>query len=137
MLWWLAQNAVLGAVLALLVAVVCRLGHFRPAVRHALWLVVLVKLVAPPLIPWPWPAPVAGAVVARAGGVGGGRVRGGVGGRGPVGGGGGGGSGVVVWGGGPRGGVWVWPAGSRYGARLTRSGATRRWRNSPSPRAGF
>src|SRR5207302_10500917 len=58
MLWWLTQNAVMGGVLAVLVAVVCRLGHFRPAVRHALWLVVLVKLVAPPLIPWPWPAPV-------------------------------------------------------------------------------
>src|SRR5262249_38810532 len=26
-----------------------------PATRHALWLVVLVKLVTPPLLSWPWP----------------------------------------------------------------------------------
>ncbi|HEY1860113.1 MAG TPA: hypothetical protein VGG61_07150, partial [Gemmataceae bacterium] len=55
MLWWLAQNAVIGAVLAVLVAVACRVCRFRPAVRHALWLIVLVKLVAPPLLPWSWP----------------------------------------------------------------------------------
>jgi beta-lactamase regulating signal transducer with metallopeptidase domain len=57
MLWWLAQNAVFGAVLAVLVAVACRVCRFRPAVRHALWLIVLVKLIAPPLLPWSWPAP--------------------------------------------------------------------------------
>src|ERR1700730_10310003 len=55
MLWWLAQNVVIGAILAVLVAVACRVCRFRPAVRHALWLIVLVKLVAPPLLPWSWP----------------------------------------------------------------------------------
>jgi beta-lactamase regulating signal transducer with metallopeptidase domain len=53
MLWWLAQNAVLAGLLAVLVALACRLGRFRPAVRHALWLVVLLKLVTPPGIAWP------------------------------------------------------------------------------------
>src|SRR5262249_19518660 len=48
MLWWLAQNTLLAAALAALVAIACRVGRFRPAVRHALWLLVLLKLVAPP-----------------------------------------------------------------------------------------
>src|SRR5438105_14241741 len=53
MLWWLAQNAVLAGVLATFVVVACRIGRFRPAVRHALWLVVLLKLVTPPVLTWP------------------------------------------------------------------------------------
>jgi beta-lactamase regulating signal transducer with metallopeptidase domain len=57
-LWWLAQNALLAGVLAGLVALVCRLGRFRPAVRHALWLLVLLKLVTPPLVEWPWRPPI-------------------------------------------------------------------------------
>jgi beta-lactamase regulating signal transducer with metallopeptidase domain len=55
MLWWLAQNAVMAAVLAGVVALVCRVGRLRPAVRHALWLVVLLKLVTPPFVSLPWP----------------------------------------------------------------------------------
>jgi beta-lactamase regulating signal transducer with metallopeptidase domain len=54
MLWWLAQNAVLAGILAIGVAVVCRVGRFRPAVRHALWLVVLLKLLTPPFVTYPW-----------------------------------------------------------------------------------
>ena len=41
------------AALAIAVEAACRLGRFRPAVCHALWLVVLVKLVAPPVVAWP------------------------------------------------------------------------------------
>lgn len=41
------------AVLALLVEFACRLGKFRPAVCHALWLVVLLKFVVPPVVSWP------------------------------------------------------------------------------------
>ena len=37
------------AVLALMVELACRVGKFRSAVCHALWLVVLVKLMVPPL----------------------------------------------------------------------------------------
>jgi beta-lactamase regulating signal transducer with metallopeptidase domain len=52
------SNALLAcvpAVLAVAVSLTCR----RPALVHALWLLVLVKLVTPPLlrIPLPWPAP--------------------------------------------------------------------------------
>src|SRR5262245_40288169 len=54
MLWWLAQNALAAAVLAIIVAAVCRLGRFSPPVRHALWLVVLIKLLTPPIVAWPW-----------------------------------------------------------------------------------
>src|SRR5215831_15926460 len=53
MLWWLAQNAVLAGLLAAAVALACRVGRFRPAVRHALWLVVLLKLATPPVFTWP------------------------------------------------------------------------------------
>ena len=54
MLWWLAQNALVTAALAVVVAGICRVGRFSPAVRHALWLVVLIKLITPPLVWWPW-----------------------------------------------------------------------------------
>src|SRR5262249_3092294 len=40
-----------------IVALICRLACLRPAVRHALWLIVLIKLMTPPLVHWPWPAP--------------------------------------------------------------------------------
>src|SRR5438874_11619377 len=56
MLWWLVQNTVVAAVLAGFVALACGVARPRPAVRHALWLVVLLKLPTPPLISWPWTA---------------------------------------------------------------------------------
>lgn len=49
MIWWVAQNAVVSALLAGAVAVACRVGRFSPAVKHALWLLVVVKLVTPPI----------------------------------------------------------------------------------------
>jgi beta-lactamase regulating signal transducer with metallopeptidase domain len=50
-------NAAASAVLALLAAAVSRLGR-RPALAHTLWLLVLLKLVTPPLVPFSlsWPA---------------------------------------------------------------------------------
>ncbi|HEV2947399.1 MAG TPA: M56 family metallopeptidase, partial [Gemmataceae bacterium] len=56
MVWWLLQNALVATVLAGMVALVCRLARPGPAVRHALWLVVLIKLIAPPIVYWPWTA---------------------------------------------------------------------------------
>jgi beta-lactamase regulating signal transducer with metallopeptidase domain len=53
MLFWLAQSTIVAGLLAIVVAIACRFGRFRPAVRHALWLVVLLKLVTPPLLTWP------------------------------------------------------------------------------------
>jgi beta-lactamase regulating signal transducer with metallopeptidase domain/biopolymer transport protein ExbD len=50
------SNAVLATLLAALVAVVTRFCR-RPSVRHALWLLVLLKLITPPIVPlavtWP------------------------------------------------------------------------------------
>jgi beta-lactamase regulating signal transducer with metallopeptidase domain len=59
MAWWLFQNVVVTAGLALVVALACRAGGRRlgPVARHALWLVVLIKFVTPPLVVWPWAAP--------------------------------------------------------------------------------
>jgi beta-lactamase regulating signal transducer with metallopeptidase domain len=50
------SNAVVATLLAVIAAVVARFCR-RPAVRHALWLLVLLKLITPPLLPlsvtWP------------------------------------------------------------------------------------
>jgi beta-lactamase regulating signal transducer with metallopeptidase domain len=57
MLWWLAQNTMTAALLAGVVWLACRVRSFSPAAKHAMWLVVLLKLVTPPLVTWPWPVP--------------------------------------------------------------------------------
>jgi beta-lactamase regulating signal transducer with metallopeptidase domain len=57
MIWWLAQNTAVAALLACVVFGVCRLGRLGPAARHALWLLVLVKLIMPPIFTWPWDVP--------------------------------------------------------------------------------
>ncbi|HUY88675.1 MAG TPA: M56 family metallopeptidase [Pirellulales bacterium] len=49
MFWWLAQNTLLAGLLALAAGLAGRMGRLSPAVRHALWLVVLVKLITPPV----------------------------------------------------------------------------------------
>src|SRR6266481_5928444 len=51
MAWWLLDNTIIAAVLALIVALLCRVRRVPPVVRHALWLVVLIKLIVPPLFP--------------------------------------------------------------------------------------
>ncbi len=66
------SNAVVVSVLAPIVLVVNRLAR-RPALAHRLWLLLLIKLVTPPLIPlilsWPVnppPQPEAGPAVSAA-----------------------------------------------------------------------
>lgn len=54
MLIWLAQNAVASAALAALVLIACLFCRRRPAVQHALWLLVLLKLLTPAWFIWPW-----------------------------------------------------------------------------------
>ncbi|HTU24032.1 MAG TPA: hypothetical protein VMF30_01465, partial [Pirellulales bacterium] len=54
--WAVGQNVIGAAVLALAVFGITRFWK-NPAVRHALWLLVLVKLVAPPLVALPLPGP--------------------------------------------------------------------------------
>ncbi len=51
---WLIQNSIVAAVLIPLVWLVCRFFRDRPALQHALWLLILLKLVTPPLVTWPW-----------------------------------------------------------------------------------
>src|SRR5271166_2437867 len=43
------------SLLALLALLLGRWRRLGPAARHALWLVVLLKLLTPPLLFWPWP----------------------------------------------------------------------------------
>ena len=57
MAWWIFQNLVMTTLLAAVVAVACRAGRIGPVARHALWVLVLVKFVTPPLVEWPWAAP--------------------------------------------------------------------------------
>jgi beta-lactamase regulating signal transducer with metallopeptidase domain len=57
MAWWIFQNVVVTAALAGIVLLLCRFGRIGPVARHALWVLVLVKFVTPPLVVWPWAAP--------------------------------------------------------------------------------
>ena len=56
MLWWTLQNLVVAGLATGLIALVCRAAPIGPVGRHALWLVVLMKLVTPPLIVLELPA---------------------------------------------------------------------------------
>ena len=57
MAWWIFQNVGVTALLAAVVALICRTTRLGPVARHALWVLVLVKFVTPPLVSWPWTAP--------------------------------------------------------------------------------
>ena len=49
----LLQHLAVTTCLAAAVGLFCHLGRFRPALCHALWLVVLVKFLLPPIVNWP------------------------------------------------------------------------------------
>jgi beta-lactamase regulating signal transducer with metallopeptidase domain len=53
-LWWAAQNTLSVAALMPVVGVACWFLRSRPAAQHLLWMLLLVKLVAPPVVDWPW-----------------------------------------------------------------------------------
>ena len=57
MLAWFAETTVVTLVLVSMAMIVSRWRRLSPATRHVLWLVVLIKLVAPPLVCWPWAIP--------------------------------------------------------------------------------
>src|SRR5437762_2240000 len=61
MLEWLLLHTVTVGLLAGVVAALCRCRRLPPAAQHLLWLVVLMKLLTPPVLAWPWalPAPFA------------------------------------------------------------------------------
>jgi beta-lactamase regulating signal transducer with metallopeptidase domain len=52
MIAWLVQNAIVVIPLAVVVAMICGLLRPAPAVCHALWLLVLLKLLIPPVPVW-------------------------------------------------------------------------------------
>jgi beta-lactamase regulating signal transducer with metallopeptidase domain len=55
LLWWLLQCSIVAALAIPIISAVCWFFRRRPAVQHALWAVVLLKLLSPPIIVWPWP----------------------------------------------------------------------------------
>lgn len=54
---WVLHNAVLALPLAGAVWLVVRRLKPRPAVAHALWLLVVLRLALPPVVAWPWALP--------------------------------------------------------------------------------
>jgi hypothetical protein len=54
MLIWFAETTLVATVLAAIAALAGRCLRLGPVARHVLWLVVLVRLVAPPVLSWPW-----------------------------------------------------------------------------------
>ncbi len=62
MMWWLTQHLIFAALLTVVVFAITRWRRIRPTVAHALWLLVLIKLLVPPLVVWPW-TPLPAAVV--------------------------------------------------------------------------
>ncbi|HET6327377.1 MAG TPA: M56 family metallopeptidase [Planctomycetaceae bacterium] len=57
MLGWSAQTTVIAMVLAAIAILASRSARLGPAARHMLWLVVLIKLITPPVVNWPWSPP--------------------------------------------------------------------------------
>jgi beta-lactamase regulating signal transducer with metallopeptidase domain len=57
MLGWSAQTTVIAMVLAAIAILASRSRRLGPAARHVLWLVVLIKLLSPPVLNWPWSPP--------------------------------------------------------------------------------
>ncbi len=54
MLWWFAQTTLIAGGLAVVAILAGRWKRLGPEARHALWLVVLIKLAIPPFVAWPW-----------------------------------------------------------------------------------
>ena len=68
MLGWIAETTLVAAVLALVALGIGRLGRVTAETRHALWLVVLIKFLLPPIFAWPqveWEHPAPSPPVAR------------------------------------------------------------------------
>lgn len=53
MLGWFAETTLVAAALAALASLLCRWGRVAAEARHALWLVVVLKFLIPPVIAWP------------------------------------------------------------------------------------
>ncbi len=69
---WFAETTLVGMALAAIAVIVGNRPGLRPGAWHALWLVVLIKLVTPPVVSWPWsprllPSSIGAAVASRGG----------------------------------------------------------------------
>ncbi len=53
-LGWLVETTIVATILFGAAWLFCRTRKIGPAARHVLWLVVLIKMLAPPLVHWPW-----------------------------------------------------------------------------------
>lgn len=51
--WWLISNGIVVLLLFPVVWLACLAFRCRPACQHWLWLVLLIKLVLPPVFDWP------------------------------------------------------------------------------------
>jgi polysaccharide export outer membrane protein len=58
-IWWLGQHLLITTALAAIVYLICRAGRPNPSARHILWLLVLCRLLVPPVATWPWSIAVA------------------------------------------------------------------------------
>jgi beta-lactamase regulating signal transducer with metallopeptidase domain len=71
---WFIETMVVATLLAAIALLASRYLRLSPVARHALWLVVLIKLIAPPIVSWPWSArfqwPVRETATVQAGSVG-------------------------------------------------------------------
>jgi beta-lactamase regulating signal transducer with metallopeptidase domain len=54
MLFWFVETTLVAAVLATIAVLASRYFRLPPVARHLLWLVVLIKLLTPPIVSWPW-----------------------------------------------------------------------------------
>ena len=50
----LGQHLLITTVLAAIAYLICRTVRLSPATRHVLWLLVLCRLMIPPVATWPW-----------------------------------------------------------------------------------
>ncbi len=57
MLAWFAETTLISTILASVALLVSRCPRLGPAARHVLWLMVLIRLLVPPLVCWPWATP--------------------------------------------------------------------------------
>ncbi|MBM82216.1 MAG: hypothetical protein CMJ78_16745 [Planctomycetaceae bacterium] len=57
LLWLLGQHVLMTSLLALTVVLFCRWRKPSPEVSHLMWLLVLCRLLIPPVATWPWTIP--------------------------------------------------------------------------------
>ena len=53
MIWWLAQHLLVTLALVGIVAIAGAILRNHPALRHALWLIVVLKFMTPAIMYWP------------------------------------------------------------------------------------